>query len=92
MRDERVMEIGGLRQVEQGLEQALDRRRRSQVRAADDHRYPCRRIVDDAGEVIRCRRVLPREDRVADLRRVGGKALSVGLRPRRQAREFERLA
>src|SRR6185369_11919208 len=42
--------------------------------------------------MIGSRRILPREDRVADSRKLGGEMVAVVLGPGRQARLFERLS
>jgi len=65
--DKSVVKIGRLGQDEQRLKQSLDRRRCAKVRTTYDHRHTACGIIDDTAQMIRGRRVLSGEDRVADV-------------------------
>ena len=76
-----MVKVAWLGQFEQGLKQPLDRCRGPQVRAAYNDVHAAGRIVDDAGEVVARRRILPREDRLADVRFACGELRPVSFFP-----------
>jgi hypothetical protein len=76
-----VVAIFGRRQVEQGLEQAVDVRRGEQVAPADDMSNALRRVVDGDGEVVGGWGVLPGEDDVAMRGRVGEDCAGIEIVP-----------
>jgi hypothetical protein len=88
--DERVMEVGGLREAEQPLEKPLGWRRGPQILSSHDQRHAGLGIVDDACEVIGRRGVLAGQDGVADLLTAAFEAGAVLFRPIRQAGQRNR--
>src|SRR5262249_54282676 len=63
--DQTMMVVGGRRQPQNLLQQAMNGRRLVKIEAADDVRDALKRVVQHAGKVVACRRLLAAEDHVA---------------------------
>jgi hypothetical protein len=91
MQHQGMVQIFGLGQAQQDLQQPLHRGRGSEVGAAHDQVDAARRVVDDAGEVIGRGRVLAGEDRIADVAGLCREARAVMLGPAWQPRLRQRF-
>jgi len=89
--DEFVVMVGGLRQAEQELEEALHRGRGLEVGTAHDQRHARRGIVDDAGEMVGGGSILAGEDDVIEIG-AGGDVAMFAFAPAWQAGAGERGA
>ncbi len=69
-----MVEPEGRREVEEGLEEAVEGGDGAEVLAADDVGYPLRRVVNDDRQVVGSPQIFSCEHRVAEL---GGKLLRV---------------
>ena len=81
--DERVVELMRLGQFEQDLQEALNRRRRSQIGPADGQRDAARGIVDHTGQVISGGRALSCKDDIVEIIDGAGESRAVVFDPRR---------
>ena len=90
MSDERVVQVAWLRQAEQDLRQALDRRRGPKILSPDHQIHAGVGIIDDAGEMVGRRRILPGENRISDILAAAFESLPAFLGPARQMRRSDR--